>query len=389
MASVVNRPNGHKWIAFKGPNGKRQTLRLGKATTRQARDFRDRVEQLLFARLAKQAPDESTARWLGELSLFFRSKLVACGLVDGHTVSTVGALLKDFESSLSVGKSTLQNIEVVLNNIRTHFGKDCQLTTITSIDAKTFRGWLKAHGGQYGGPLAKATVSRRTRRAKEVFEHAVTRGWLTANPFAKQKGWDEVNRGKDFYVSREIVDSILSEVTNLEIRAIVVLARFGGLRCPSEILPLEWTAVSWDRQTLSVYAPKTDTHRIVPLFPELDEALSKLFEAAVDGATKLFPRHQITGTGLTKALTLACKRAGVATWSRPWQNMRATRESELLEEHPIHTVADWLGHSPLVALKHYTQVVKEHHTRAVATNSQGDPKDVKLRKSALRGPHEK
>ncbi len=312
MASITNRPNGHKWISFKGPNGRRQTLRLGKATTRQAKDFRDRVERLLFAKLAGQVPDQDTARWLGELDLSYHSKLVACGLIDGARIDTIGGLLKDFESSLSVGKSTFENITVVLNNIRTHFGKDCRLTTITSADANVFRGWLKAHGGQYGGPLATATVSRRTRRAKQVFEHAVRQGWLPSNPFAGQRGWNEVNRGKDFYVSREIIDSILGEVRNLELRAIIALSRFGGLRSPSEVLPLEWDAVNWDRQTLAVYAPKTDTHRVVPLFPELDEALGALFESAKEGATMLFPRHQITGTGLTNALSVACKRAGVA-----------------------------------------------------------------------------
>jgi integrase len=385
MASVVNRPNGHKWIAFKGPNGKRQTLRLGKATPRQAKDFRDRVERLLFAKLARQTVDQDTARWLGELALAFHSKLIACGLVDGHRIDTVGGLLKDFESSLSVGKSTLQNITVVLNNIREHFGKDCRLTTITSADANVFRGWLKVHGGQYGGPLASATVSRRTRRAKQVFKHAVQRGWLPLNPFEGQRRWNEVNRGKDFFVSREIIGSILNEVRNLEFRAIIVLARFGGLRCPSEILPLEWTAVNWDRQTLAVYAPKTDTHRVVPLFPELDEALSPLFEAAADGATKLFPRHQITGSGLDKTLERACKRAGVPFWQKPWNNMRGTRVTELQDEYPIKVAADWLGHSPVTALKHYAQVVKEHHARAVASEAR---EKVKLRKSALRGPHE-
>ena len=382
MASVVNRPNGHKWIAFKAPSGKRQTLRLGKATKREAQEFRYRVERLLFARLAGTCPNEATARWLGELDVSYHSKLAACGLVDGRAAATIAGLLDDFRKSLSVGKSTLENIEVVLSNIRTFFEPNRRLTAISSIDANTFRGWLRTNGGQYGGPLASATVSRRTRRAKQVFEHAVGRKWLTSNPFEGQRGWNEVNRGKDFYVTREIIDSILAEVHNLEFRAIIALARFGGLRCPSEVLPLEWTAVNWDRQTLAVYAPKTDTHRLVPLFPELDEALGTLFEAAENEATRLFPRHQITGTGLDKTLERACRRAGVPLWQKPWQNMRATRVTELQDEYPIKVAAEWLGHSPVTALKHYSQIVKEHHARAVASKPGQSPR---VRKSALHG----
>jgi len=389
MASITTRPNGHHWIQFMGPSGKRQTLYLkGKTTERYAQDFRRYVEDLLTAKLAGSSPKESTARWLGDLTPYYYERLVRCGLVDsvGAKVNTIGGLLKDFVSSLSVAKSTMENNKAVLNNIRTHFGEDCRLGIITTADASVFRGWLKAHGGQYGGPLAKATVSRRTRRAKQIFEHAVDQGWLAANPFAKQKGWDEVNRGKDFYVTREIIGQILDEVTNLEFRAIIALARFGGLRCPKEVLSLEWDAVSWDHKTLSAYASKTDTHRIVPLFPELDKALGDLFEAAADGATKLFPRHQMTGTGLKSELERACRRAGVPLWQKPWQNMRSTRVTELQGEFHVRAVADWMGHSPTTALKHYSQVVKDQFARAVASEA---CENVKLRKSELYVPQKR
>ena len=366
MASVTNRPNGHKWISFRAPNGKRQTIRLGKATKRQAFDFRDRIERLLFAKLAKQVPDADTARWLGELDGSYHQKLVACGLVDVRTVATVEGLLVSFEQSLFVGPSTRQNISVVLANLRTYFGPGRPLMSITLHDAVEFREWLETSGGQYGGPLASSTVSRRTRRTKQVFTYAVDEGWLPTSPFRRQCGFSEVNRKKDFAVTRKIFDAILAEVTNLEFRAILALARFGGLRCPSEILPLEWSAVNWDRSVLGVDGVKTDTYRIVPLFPEIVDALNPLWEQAKEGATQIFPRHQITGTGLTKALTLACKRAGVAPWRRPWQNMRATRETELIKEHPLPDVTAWLGHSPTVALKHYAQVSEEEIARAVA-----------------------
>lgn len=75
--------------------------------------------------------------------------------------------------------------------------------------------------------------------------------------------------------------------------------------------------------------------------------------------------RQVTGTALTNELRRACWSAGHAIWPKPWQNMRATRETELLQKFPLHVVAGWLGHSPNVALKHYAQIVKEHHAQAV------------------------
>ena len=254
---------------------------------------------------------------------------------------------------------------MILANLREFFGVQAEIRTLTVADAKAFRAWLSKHGSQEGGPLAPTTVSRRTRRAKQVFKHAIDREWLAKNPFAAEKGWSEVNREKDFSVTREIITAILEEIPNPAFRAIVALSRYGGLRCPSEILPLQWPAVNWDRQTLTVVAPKTKNVRTVPLFSELQDALNVLWEQAAEWEPKLFPKHQISGAGLTRKLEIACRAAGVALWSKPWQNMRATRESELLEEYPIQTVATWLGHSPKVALTHYAQVSKEHHARAV------------------------
>ncbi len=52
------------------------------------------------------------------------------------------------------------------------------------------------------------------------------------------------------------------------------------------------------------------------------------------------------------------------SWPRLFQNLRASRETELAEQFPIHVVAEWLGNSPKIALPHYTQVTEEHYRKA-------------------------
>ena len=47
------------------------------------------------------------------------------------------------------------------------------------------------------------------------------------------------------------------------------------------------------------------------------------------------------------------KRAGLARWPRLFHNLRASRETELAAEFPIHVVTAWLGNTPKIALKHY------------------------------------
>ena len=44
--------------------------------------------------------------------------------------------------------------------------------------------------------------------------------------------------------------------------------------------------------------------------------------------------------------------------------MRASRETELAKEYPIHVVTAWLGNTPRIALKHYLQVTDADFDRA-------------------------
>ena len=61
-----------------------------------------------------------------------------------------------------------------------------------------------------------------------------------------------------------------------------------------------------------------------------------------------------------------CLRCGILPWPKIWQNLRSTRETELVDSGiPIHVVCQWIGNSPAIALKHYLQVAKEHSERAL------------------------
>src|SRR5208282_2682445 len=55
---------------------------------------------------------------------------------------------------------------------------------------------------------------------------------------------------------------------------------------------------------------------------------------------------------------------GLVPWPRLFQNLRASRETELAERFPLRVVTDWLGNSPNVALAHYLSTTEEHFQRA-------------------------
>jgi integrase len=144
-----------------------------------------------------------------------------------------------------------------------------------------------------------------------------------------------------------------------------MLARFGGLRCPSDVLALRWEWVDLPGHRMQVFAPKTNSFRAVPIFPELLPYLADAFDRAEFVVNR---GSDIGDRALYSGFKKRLKRAGVTRvtpWPKLFQNLRSTRETELVEKFPVHVVAGWLGNTPSVATQHYLQVTDDHFRRAI------------------------
>jgi len=189
------------------------------------------------------------------------------------------------------------------------------------------------------------------------------------NPFADLSGTVPANRQRDYFVSRDEAALVLDACPDTEWRLLFALSRYGGLRCPSETLGLRWADIDWAQNRMTVRSPKTEHHdggrsRVVPIFPELRPYLLDAFERADDGAEHAITRYRDATQNLRTQLTKIIRRAGLEPWPKLWQNLRATRETELAEVFPAHVVSAWIGNSQAVAAKHYLQVTDEHFERA-------------------------
>ena len=112
---------------------------------------------------------------------------------------------------------------------------------------------------------------------------------------------------------------------------------------------------------------------MIPLFPELKPILLRTFELAPDGAEYVvhadYRQAALTSSGwrncnLRTQFERIVKRAGLECWPRLFHNMRASRETELAADYPIHVVTAWLGNTPHIALKHYLQVTDADFEKA-------------------------
>ncbi len=78
----------------------------------------------------------------------------------------------------------------------------------------------------------------------------------------------------------------------------------------------------------------------------------------------IITRYRDRNSNLRTQLERIIRKADLNPWPKLFQNLRATRETELAEEFPIHVVCDWIGNTQAVATKHYLQTTDEHFARA-------------------------
>ena len=241
------------------------------------------------------------------------------------------------------------------------FGDTKPLADISEADAEDFSRYLLAE------ELADNTARRFCGRAKQFFRFAVRKRMIAANPFAELKSTVGSNPARQFFVTREAAEKVLDTSPNAEWRLIFALCRFGGLRCPSEVLGLRWQDIDWHRQRFTVRSPKTEHHegkasRVVPIFPELAPYLADAFELAKPGQEYIIERCRDNGVNLRTQLGRIIEKAGLTPWPKLFHNLRASRQTELAERYPMHVVCAWIGNSATVAQKHYLQVTEDHFT---------------------------
>jgi integrase len=126
------------------------------------------------------------------------------------------------------------------------------------------------------------TIHKRLQSARSFFLAMRRRKLIDENPFDGVKAAATGIKDRQRFVSREEIARVLDACPDHHWRAIVALSRFGGLRCPSEVLSLRWQDIDWDDGRIVVTSPKTEHHadkasRTIPLFPELRPILAEAY----------------------------------------------------------------------------------------------------------------
>ena len=385
MASVSTDPRGNRRVQFTGPDRRRRTIRLGKVSKRAAEDLAGLVERANAAALIGHGPADADARRIADLPDTAHARLAAVGLVPPRrpaAAAAPGPFLAAYLADRSDAKpNTLRHLGDAAEHLTGFLGAGKPLADVTPGDADEFRRHLAAGGRGGRGPN---TVARMMGRANQFFRHARREGLIGSNPFEGQPTAVRANPSRAAFVSAADAARVLDACPDAGWRLVFALARWGGLRCPSEFRPLTWESIHWpdpdaadprDRAGwVRILSPKTEHHpggaeRVIPLFAELLPHLVDLAGRRERGGDAVLPRFQRPPGAKPynphTYMKRIVRKAGVEPWPKLFQNFRSTRQMELAAEHPAHVVCGWMGNSRDVAAEHYLHTTAADFARAV------------------------
>lgn len=412
MASVVKEPNDRFRIEFTPLNDKlkRHKIRLGKVSERYAGIVAGHVENILNRKWGNPL-NSKTAKFLADLPEKLFAKFAKVGLAEPRVQNSASVVRLGEQLVAYVAKrndlkpASRLVLGHVVRNLKDYFGDDRALASITAGDADDFARWLATGARKRGKAdksvrgLSPATIGKRLQFCSTIFRDAVRRKIIAENPFSGLKQPKGSNPERQVYVPVETIEQVIENTPDDEWKLLLTLARYLGLRIPSEAFSLTWDCIDWERNRIRVPSPKTEIHgkpfRIVPILPEVRQYLDRLYFAddAPDRAVHVLARLRSRDSAkaaergfwanmnLRQHLLRLLERAGVKPWPRLFHNLRASAQTDLAARFPIHVVCEWLGNTTAIAQEHYLQVTDDDFAAAAM------PSEKAARKTA-RQAHE-
>lgn len=369
MASIISRSNGTREIRF-CIGEDRRTIRLGKCPKKRAVEIKHHVEELASAKASRTSIGMDTAKWLAGVEDEIHRRLAGAKLVeprrraDAPESLTLSELLDGWIArDTGIKSGTILNRDQSRKHLLRLVG-DLPIESITPAHGDDFRRAMRAD-------YSEAYTGKMVSLARQMFNDAKRRRLIPENPFADVKRGSQKNPERQRFIDASTIERVIEAAPDVEWKLLIALSRYGGLRVPSEPLALTWQDVDWERKRIVIHSVKTEHHvgkatRIIPMFPEIESRLRDVFDAAPDGSTHVITRYRSTTQNLRTQFERIITRAGVTPWPKLWHNLRASRQTELARDYPIHVVCQWIGNSKDVAMDHYLQTTDADYERATA-----------------------
>ena len=176
------------------------------------------------------------------------------------------------------------------------------------------------------------------------------------------------NDERQYYVERSIINEVLSGCTDDFERLIIVLARYGGLRIPSEIRKLRYG--DFTDTLIKIHKDTKTGARDVPLFREVKEVFGRL---PSNGSPNdlIFSGILLKDWGPWTILANIIERIGLTRWPKLFVNLRSSCITDLADMGYSEKTLDAIfGNSTEVRKAHYIQLQKEKEYKKVLADNE-------------------
>lgn len=375
MATIGTYQTNKRRVLFTTSNGKRHTLYLGKTSKTAARDIGQHVDHLIRCDRTGEEPRLTTQEWIATLPAKWPNiakkldalQLIQVGVAADHVFADFVEMY--IASRKDVAAGTTKTWGQASQKVRQFFGRRT-MRSLTVKDGKDFLRWLKTPKELGGAGHKGETPSKHLGHVRGFLNEAVDAEIISINPFNRVRARRTPQPGRRKIVNTADVLRVIAVAPDAEMRAIIALSFWGGLRTPSEHMQMTWGMIRWDEGMMTVKSPKTKSigkpSREVPLFPELRPYLLEISKQTKATDFIVQARRGHSDSNLRRRMMYLCKRAGVEPWPKIFQNLRSTRQTILEQHYPRGTVCAWMGNTGDVAEAHYIQELKEFRAKAAS-----------------------
>ncbi len=290
-----------------------------------------------------QESSQSSNRHDAERLLTLRKSEILRGIFKRPVKITLGEFGDRYMEHAKTNKRSWLRDEQMLEHLYSFFGKERQLTEVRPVDIEGYKAKRRAK-------VSGSTVNRELALLKRMFNLAIT--WdlfLDANPVRKVQFFREFNTGLRV-VSAEEEKSLLQNASPY-LQDLMRFAVNTGLRV-GEIFSLRWSDVDLKKGLLTIFAPKTQKLREVPVNAETRKVLEAWWLGKKNEVVFYNPETGKPFVDLKAGFALACQKAGVSGVT--WHTLRHTFASRLVNRGvDIVTVKELLGHSSISVTMRY------------------------------------
>jgi len=361
MSSLTQHKRGGYYLEIRPEPQLRKMVYLGMITKKQAETFRANIDRLLIAQRIN-IPDQQMNVWVMGLDATLREKLRAAGLQvpEAPKSWTVKAWCKHVADNYPGAQRTRTNVKGAAKHWIAMLGPK-SLDKVTVADCRSCVEMLRANN-------APSHAVRLCESGRMFFERAIEANLIQINPFSGLKFGDKGHdKKRQNYVTLADFGRVIAQAPNAEAAALFALARYCGLRVPSEPLSLRLTDLDWETERIAIPSETKTGSRTLPMFGAA-KYLRHLAEEAPDGTIWLIDRARASAaTTYREWLQAAIRAAKVEPWPKLWVNLRASCRTDLADLYPAAVCDAWMGHSTRVARNHYELVKPEHWDQAKRT----------------------